>query len=368
MSLELAIPFELFGTGATNSERLLDGIYVQVGNNLTGADPVELVTDPDPSAEAGSVACRFPVPAGASSSAFYTRLRYALRTGWTTGGYAHLFYVASLPASDGRGHIVEYRDDANATQFGYYLMTTGQLRVFRGDYPGTTLGTTASPIITAGTWHHIELKATLHDSTGAIELRVNGVPVLDLENIDSKGAGATVAQIEHFVRMADLVGGGYTYIKNPLFWNSSGSVNNDFFGTCDVLWLPVDADVSFNWTPSTGATGFNLIDNAPPDDASYIEADIALPAASEFDFEDLPPDVSSVRGLIMLGRQWKIDGGDANTQMTLVSNGDDADGTDRPMTVSPTWWWDVSEVSPDTAVAWTPAETDAATIKINRTV
>ena len=125
---------------------------------------------------------------------------------------------------------------------------------------------------------------------------------------------------------------------------------------------------SFNWTASTGSTGFNLIDEAGPDDADYVQAANPPPAASTFTLSDLPADVTSVRGLISLVRAKKTDGGDGNLQVSLQSNSVDDLGADRPITTADTYWWDVSELSPDTGVAWTPAEVDAAKIKIDRTL
>ena len=86
------------------------------------------------------------------------------------------------------------------------------------------------------------------------------------------------------------------------------------------------------------------------------------------DFENLPPDITSVRGLMTLVRASNSDGGDGKLQTSLVSAGDLANGADRQITTAETYWYDISELNPDTGVAWTPANTDSANIRFNRTL
>lgn len=106
-----------------------------------------------------------------------------------------------------------------------------------------------------------------------------------------------------------------------------------------------------------------------PTDASYIAADSTPPAFSEFKFTSLPVDVTSVRGVISIIRARKTDGGDAQLQVSLSTNGVDyAAGTDRTLTTSPTWYWDVSVVDPDTGAAYLPAAVDGIRAKVDRTV
>jgi hypothetical protein len=158
------------------------------------------------------------------------------------------------------------------------------------------------------------------------------------------------------------------YVKDFVAWDTAGSQNNDFLGSVQVYTLQLDGDVSFNWDTSSGTVGYELIDELTPDDAGYISAGDPPPAASEFGFENLPVDITSVKGLLTVARMRKTDGGDGQVQMGLLS-GVDADlGTDRPITTAFTYYWDVSELNPTTLAAWTPTEVDDAVVTIDRTV
>lgn len=105
-----------------------------------------------------------------------------------------------------------------------------------------------------------------------------------------------------------------------------------------------------------------------PQDLSYLSADDTPPAPMQFQLQDLPPDVTSVRAILPVVRARKIDGGDGNIQTSLISNGDFANGVDRPITTAFTYYFDVNELSPDTGNPWTPVEFDAAMSQISRTL
>lgn len=105
-----------------------------------------------------------------------------------------------------------------------------------------------------------------------------------------------------------------------------------------------------------------------PQDLSYMSANSTPPAAMEYGFDNLPADVTSVRGLLVVGRMRKVDGGDGNVQMSLISNGDVGNGANRPITTTFSYWYDVSQLDPDTGLPWTPLAVNNMTGRINRTL
>jgi hypothetical protein len=357
MALIWADDFKSFGD---DEGAMSDGVYGEV-------DSITLVADPDPLAS-GNVVRHLNLGNG---------MRFVYPSSVTTAGYAGRFWFETLPTSV-LPAIIQFRNASNAAQVTIEVTTTGAIQARRGfSSTGTILGT-SNPVITANAWNHIEVKVLVSDTVGTVHVQVNGIEVLALTGQDTLNSGsAEISQIFHgSTRIDSAVTGsasnsatGLTiYRKDAVYWDTSGTQNNDFMGTVSVLRLVVDADSSFNWTPSTGTTGYDLLDEAGPDDADYISADSTPPAASVFTFGNLPVDVTSVRGLISLVRAKKTDGGDGNLQVSLTSNAADDLGSDRPITTADTYYWDVSELSPDTGVAWTPSEVDDATVKIDRTL
>lgn len=98
------------------------------------------------------------------------------------------------------------------------------------------------------------------------------------------------------------------------------------------------------------------------------------PTPFEVQLEELPEDVTSIRGVIPLVRAAKIDGGDGNIQVSFgISNASYDDGPDTPITTAYTYWGNptvpfVSELNPLTAAPWTPGDFNTgARMKVSRT-
>lgn len=344
--------------------QMLDGMYVQAGPTI-GSTNISLVTDPDPLSE-GYQVVRLPKPAGGSSSSVWHRLRCVLPQAANTVGASFRLFIDGMPSVTARGWRLAFRDSANVTQVSARIETTGAIKFYNAD--STLIAETSVPVLAARAWNHVEIKVYVHDSAGTIGLYVNGVNKLSATGLDTKGSTTedTISQLEHFIAMTDTSAGGYTYLKDLVYWDSSGSSNNDFLGDVSVVTLKPTADSSLTWTPSTGATGWNLIDEIPADDTDYIST--ATTGANVFDLEDLPPEYVGVKALVSVIRMNKNDGGTAKVQVGLLSGGDEDTGADRPVTSAPTFWYDVSEQNPDTASAWTPTSVNAAQLRINRTL
>lgn len=345
--------------------QLLDGMYIQAGPNSGGSD-IALTTDPDPSA-GGVQVLRLPKPADGSNPAVWDRLRTSLPAANATVGAAFRIYIAGMPTADTKGWYIMFKDVNNSVQVMANVQTTGGIKFYRGGTFSNVLGSTSVPVLVANAWNHVEIKVTVSDSVGEIKLYVNGVPKLTLTGIDTKEtAETTIAQIEHTIGQSDFTGGGYTYLKDLVYWDSTGTQNNDVLGDVSVITLKPTGDDTLTWTPSTGSTGYALIDELPASDTDYIWT--ATTGASVFTLEDLPPEYVAVRALVPVIRMNKNDGGVANVQTGLVSGAAEDTGADHPATTAPTFWYDVSELNPATASAWTPTAVNAAKLRLNRTL
>jgi len=320
------------GLYGSNVSYMLDGVWAEVSS---ANSRVKLVDDPDPNVtgqvlqflngssmnnqyEYGDVA-RFVYPGG----------------GVATSGVGFRLWMDALPSAAGDVNNFIFSDVNNVMQVSVVIGTTGILTANRivSETP-TLLGATSTPVIVANSWNHIEMKMTVSDTVGTLEIRVNGVAELALTGLDTKStAETTTAQFNFNAGATSPAGTGPNmYVKDVIFWDTNGSVNNDFFGSVSVRDLYTDADVALNWTPSTGSTGWDLIDETTPNDADYISADDTPPAAYVASLTDLPADITSVRALLPFYRSAKTDGGDCNLQLSLTPNNVDwADGPDTPI-------------------------------------
>lgn len=294
-----------------------------------------------------------------------TGIRWVLPAANAVVGVARRVWLAAIPSSDdARPAIIQWRDGGNNRIASVCVTPTGALE-FRSD--NTVVATTTGPVLTAGGWYHVEAKLTC-DIAGAaeVEVRVEGVTVLTHDSFST--TDATVSQIACGAS-SGASGATNNYVKDLVVWDGSGTSNNDFLGSVLVYELiPTSDNTMGGWT-STGANGFGVLDNNPPEDGvAYISADDTPPAAAQFGLSDLPLDVTSVKGLISRVRASKSDGGDGQLQVSLVSGASTDNGADRAITAADTYWSDVSELDPATAAAWTPVAVNAALLKLDRTV
>lgn len=348
MSLLWMDNFDSYGTDET---KLLDGLYAQTGDAVLSTDPDGVST--------GKV-----MYFQTSSST----LRRVLPSAIATVGTGGRFWFDGLPTS-GIAEILAFSDENNVTHITLGVLTTGVITAYRGSSGGTSLGSTSVPVLASGAWNHIEAKVLISDTVGTVEVRVNGVVVLNLTGQDTRNGGvASVGQIRWCSSTASQGFQRDFYLKDITAWSTSGSYNNDFMGDVQVVTLRPASDVSFNWTASTGSTGWDLIDESTPSDTDYISADATPPAASTFSLTDVDSDVTSIKGVMMVGRMLKTDGGDAQVQMSMVSGVSTADGSDRAITTAATYWFDINETDPATSLPWDRVALNAANIKVNRTL
>lgn len=344
----------LYGTDTSN---MLDGLYAETS-------VLQLVNDPDPNIT-GNV-LQFSDGTEVTDSLY----RKVLPAEKSTLGLGARFYFSTLPSDNNhRPNLFEFRNADNETLLSLRINTAGTLTLINS--AGTELGTSSSPVIVASAWQQVECKAVLSATVGTFECRVEGIEVagLTLTGVNTVGSATPITCIQFASKSPSSSGTvKQFYMKDLIVWDDAGSLNNDFFGSVSVYALLTDGDVSLNWTPSTGATGYNLLDESPPDDADYISAGDPPPSPAVMSLTDLPADVTSVRGLIAIARSMKTDGGDGNLQVSMVSNAAVGSGSDRPITTAFTYWYDVFETDPDTSAAWTPAAVDDANIQFDRTL
>lgn len=360
--------FDHYGAGASGRSAMLDGVWAEVDGNVEPS-----ATNP----RTGGRSLRN--PGGAS----VRTVRRVFGADKAVVGFGYALYLDNLPTAASDVVLAQFRDNANTSQVTLNLTTTGQIEARTGTAIGSIIGT-SGVAVTAAAYQHFECRVAIDSAAGAVEVRVNGVTVLDLSNVDTRGAGtAQTAQVR--------IGGGdgsgtapVTYYDDLYAWDDQGSVANDFLGDQRVFMLLPDANTAeADWTPvgaGSPPSGFAAIaEDTPDDDTSYISG--AAPAGSPpvgpvsvFGLEDLPASVSAVTAVQMVGRMRKTDAGACDVQMSLLSSNvgsppapAEANGADRPITEVYTYWQDVFHTDPATGAAWTPAAVDAARFKIERT-
>jgi hypothetical protein len=363
MAVNFMDNFNIYGTDAGRAARMLNGVYAET----TRAD---LQVDPDPTAGGGQVLRKFPGGLGGDC-------RKVINTARVTVGAAARIWFTSLPPAPGDGEcptMFSFRDVNNLIHVDITIDPSGNIVARRQDAGvQVQLGITANPVIVANAWKHIEAKVKIDNAVGTVEVRVEGITVLNLAGIDTfTNQPGAVASIQQVAQKSAQDGGAAPtmYVKDYIIWDTTGAFNNDFMGSCQVLKIIPDADVALNWTPVPGPAGYNMINLVTPaDDVNYISAAApGIPAAYKCSLSDLPVTVTSVRAIMPVHRSRKTDGGDGNIQIGAISGASTGLGADRPITTAYTYWYDVFDADPNGNVAWSRVSVNNLNLQINRTL
>lgn len=360
MTIQFGDDFSRYGVGAGSTAFMLDGLpYANIG---TGGSSGRVTLSPDPNEPTVRA---FKI--GFDGNNWPQDTRIALPSVVTgTVGVLCRAWLANLPNSAAERCALFGTQAGNGSYLAYMqIEQNGSITVI-GKVAGvlTQIADSVNPIVQPGTFNHFEF---IHDNAlGEGEIWVNGVLRLSFDGVDT----GTNIEFVNITNRSAATTGPDTWIKDLVIWDSSGTQNNSQMGTVLVRRLNPDGDNTLGgWVPSVGTTGFNLLAKDTPDDSTYLSADDTPPASMKFTLEDLPPDVTSVRGLISVTRSRKVDGGDAFVQTALTPNDVDFDnGTDRPITSAFTYYFDVSELDPASATAWSPSAVDDVLQEIDRTL
>ena len=171
-----------------------------------------------------------------------------------------------------------------------YILPDGKLAVYAGD-ASLLLGDTGDFKVHAETWYYFELKyttfSTIDINTG---LQMVGVtnPTLRIDGTTRiTGGSGSVDVDEHFwitpagsfdIHQFDsnATTSEGMLIQDLYIFDNTGGVNIDFAGDSRMGCIYPRADISTDWTPSTGSSHFNLVnEHICDDDITYISSDTA---------------------------------------------------------------------------------------------
>lgn len=184
-----------------------------------------------------------------------------------------------------------------------------EVRVMRG---ATQLGITTQTFAYAS-WHHFELKVTIHPSAGAYELRHNTVNVLSGSSVNTAATGSSQADV--FAMRFSTTSANAAF-DDIAVWDGSGARNNDFLGDVEIKGMnPNGAGASTAWTNDAG-TGSNW--QNVDDDGSQAPDETGAGGTNSSDTsgqKDLYTytDLSNVQGAILFVQ--------VDTQMAMAAAG-----------------------------------------------
>lgn len=238
---------------------------------------------------------------------------------------------------------------------------TGVLNVIRGDWNGDILASSEAGVFLFGQWIYLEIDATIHNTSGGVEVRLNGVTVdaLSLSGTDTQ-PGATTG-VDRF----QISNNGILYVTDVY------ADSDTLHGDCIVdTTFPTGAGAHTDFSPSTGANWENVDDEGAVDDDATFNASADLNDMDTFVFADLPASATSeIIGIAVNIAARKDD--DLTRQLKAVARVSSTDYLHSTV-ISPTGFFGnaqrIFEDNPADASPWEEADVNGAEFGYKQTL
>jgi hypothetical protein len=276
---------------------------------------------------------------------------------WIWGGYVT---IIGESGSTNQCCIVAFGETTSTWHV--YLRYTGATGLFAVHHSGGTqlcISSGHAPFALDDS-AYLELKVTVHDSTGSVELRLNGAVVATATNVDTRNAGSALPTYLHLGQVTAQSASSGIAIDDMYLCDDVGSApTNTFLGDVRVATLrPSGAGNSTQFVPSAGSNYQNVDETLVDGDTTY-NAESTVSDKDTFAMGDMPEAVDAIFGTMQLVYWRKDDAGPRSGRQVVRSGGTDYEGSTVIMLDSYKFDEQIRVVDPATAVAWTESGVNA---------
>lgn len=272
---------------------------------------------------------------------------------WIVG---HSFRTSVFDASNDRPFVSFL--DAGSVQTDVRVRPDGTIRATRN---GTTLATSSNSLST-NTTYYIETKVVINDTTGSVEVKVNGSSTgwINITGQDTKNTANASANV---IQFNGITASSNTDFDDLYICDGAGSTNNDFLGDVRVdCYLP---DGNGNSSQLTGSDGnstdnYQLVDESSQNgDTDYVQS-ATVNQKDTYTFADMSHTPASIFGTQVNMTAKKDDSGTRSICSVCRSGGTDYDGDTQALSTSYVDYRNINETDPATSSAWTRTNLNAA--------
>jgi hypothetical protein len=166
---------------------------------------------------------------------------------------------ASLPTYNANAPVFGFKE-GGTWQMKFHIVDY-EIQVRRGD--STLITTTSGLAFVPWVWTYLEIKVTFHNSSGVVEIRKDGLEILNITSQDTQNTANAYANFATIWDSHPVV----TYMDDMYLCDDSGSKNNGFLGDVRVdVVRPDGAGTYTQFTPSAGSNYENVDETQGPDD------------------------------------------------------------------------------------------------------
>lgn len=239
----------------------------------------------------------------------------------------------------------------------------GIIKAYSGlpDHGGTFLGASDPDCFDNNADIDVEVFFKVNNTTGEIEVRINTVSVLHLVNVDTQPGSN--AYFDGICWGHETPAGGTSHfsIDDFRYYDTSGSINNTWLGTCRVQTsLTMGAGATTDFSKVGASTNWQAAQNQNVDDTKYVYD----PTTNDYDLYTIQPLVNSP--VVFWAQVTAFVRQDDATQRQyknrISSSGTQADGAAYFTSQTYTADSDIFELNPHTSLQFTGAEFNALQI------
>jgi len=275
-------------------------------------------------------------------------------TGWTTTATISACFRL-YPTTRDRTELFQLRDGGSFIG-SISIDTSGQIYYNIGAFgtPDMTSGIKAtSAALALNTPTHVEVRVTLHNATGTVQIYLNGVLSVSVANLDTLANGASCTSIlfnSYSAGVGFRVGWKITDI---IFHKSSTPV-----GVLQVPFVIDDAaGTDADFTPSAGSNEDNVDEIGPDEDATYNSSE--TPGDRDgFTGDGLA--LGDIKTVLHYVRARKEAAGAATLLIGALHGGSEDQSAAKAVTETYSNLTEFFDTCPSTAAAWSAAEVAAA--------
>ena len=269
-------------------------------------------------------------------------------------------YTPKGAVNNGSNYIYQARDSVDGYQMTLRLGYLDSLQMWFGYWGGGAYFHQESNPLTfrTGQWNYVEIKYTIHDSTGSYEVRVNGVNVLSASGIDTDFTN--VGDVERHIFVCAVNNQKFDDIY---ICDDSGAEFNDWLGDqYTVIGIVPGGDTAqLDWSAQPAGSHYQNIDEDGGNDNNDYVYDSTLGNEDLYDYDNLPVSPSDIL-LLDIWTQAALDiVGSESLIVTCQSGVTHSDGPTETVTdTNYTTFHRLLSQDPNTAAAWTEAGLNAA--------
>jgi hypothetical protein len=260
---------------------------------------------------------------------------------------------------------------ASFVQVGLALSGSGKLQVFRGrqigaNSSGTQLGSDSTNGLTSNTFYYIELVVTVNNSTGVVEVWVNGTKTgwIDLTAQNTRNTANSQANSFGF---GGRNGSTANDFDDVYCVSGTGGTSTARLGDVKAIAKVASAGNGTNTglTPSTGSDHGALVDDAAPNGDTDYNSAAASGVLDTYNFAAIGT-TGQIYGLNIHNYVKKTDAGTCDAQPVARIGSTDYLGTQVPVSQTYGYLTELYENSPETTAPWTAGEIDGAEFGVKR--